>query len=93
MLAVLAEHLTPPALVVVRGRLSDLAEWRLALGRMPEVMGLVLPNGLDTLPDTLNKPEGPETRAWICQGRRCLASIGSPLELTQSLQTLFQKDQ
>jgi hypothetical protein len=53
----------------------------------------VLPNELDTLPDTLNKPQGREARAWICQGRRCLAPIGSPPELTQSLQTLLQKDQ
>jgi uncharacterized protein YyaL (SSP411 family) len=45
------------------------------------------------LPDTLNKPQGPETRAWICQGRRCLAPISSPPELTQSLQTLLRKDQ
>jgi uncharacterized protein YyaL (SSP411 family) len=93
MLAVLAEHLTPPALVVVRGPLADLADWRLALGRMPEAMGLVLPNGLDALPDTLNKPEDKQARAWICQGQRCLAPIGSPLELTQSLQTLLRQDQ
>ncbi|MGA7948885.1 MAG: thioredoxin domain-containing protein [Thiobacillaceae bacterium] len=90
MLAVLAEHLTPPTLVVVRGQLTDFADWRLALGRTPEVMGLILLNGLDALPDTLNKPEGREARAWVCQGRRCLAPIASPLELTQSLQTLSQ---
>ncbi len=90
ILAVLAEHLTPPALVVVRSQPTDFADWRSALGRTPGVMGLILPNGLDALPDTLNKPEGREARAWVCQGRRCLAPIASPLELTQSLQTLSQ---
>jgi uncharacterized protein YyaL (SSP411 family) len=93
MLAALAEHLTPPALVVVRGPLSELSDWLLALGRTPEVMGLVLPNGLDALPDPLNKPQSEEARAWICQGRRCLAPIGSSLELTHSLQSLLQEDQ
>ncbi len=90
MLAVLEELLAPPALIVVKGPLSDLADWRLALGRAHGVMGLVLPNGLDGLPDTLNKPAAEKAQAWICQGQRCLAPVGSPLELTQSLQTLLQ---
>ncbi|HYP68476.1 MAG TPA: thioredoxin domain-containing protein, partial [Thiobacillaceae bacterium] len=88
MLALLEELLSSPALVVVRGPLSDLGTWRRALSRIPGVIGLTLPNGLGALPDTLNKPEGQEARAWICQGQRCLAPIASPLELTQSLQTL-----
>ena len=90
MLALLEEWLAPPALVVVRGPPSDLADWRQALGRMQGVMGFVLPNGLDGLPDTLNKPEAEKTRAWICLGQRCLAPVTSLLELTQALQILLQ---
>ena len=54
-------------------------------------MGLVLPNGLQGLPDMLNKPEAEKVQAWICQGQRCLAPVTGPLELTQALQILSQK--
>jgi uncharacterized protein YyaL (SSP411 family) len=87
MLVLLADYLKPPALVVVRGPAPELAEWSLALGKSPGVLGFVLPNGIGSLPASLDKPEGTKPQAWICVGQRCLAPVASPAELTQGLQT------
>ncbi|MGA7178850.1 MAG: thioredoxin domain-containing protein [Thiobacillaceae bacterium] len=88
MLVFLADYLSSPALVVVRGPAPELSEWREALGKLPGVMAFVLPNGLGPMPAGLNKPEGPKPLAWVCAGLRCLAPVASIADLTQSLQTL-----
>ncbi len=72
LLAVLAESLVPPRVILLRGPASALQAWTRAL--TPQLgahdLMLVLPNGL-TLPDALAKPAPDRPTAWICSGTAC----------------------
>ncbi len=72
LLAVLAESLVPPRVILLRGSASALKAWTRAL--TPQLgahdLMLSLPNGL-TLPDALAKPASDHPTAWICSGTAC----------------------
>jgi hypothetical protein len=72
LLAVLAESLVPPRVILLRGSASALKAWTRAL--TPQLgahdLMLSLPNGL-TLPDALAKPAPDHPTAWICSGTAC----------------------
>ena len=75
LLPALAEALTPPDIVILRGPARDLPGWRRFLGADPRRVVLMLPNGLDNLPPALAKPESARAQAWLCRGAICLAPV------------------
>ncbi len=81
----LEEHLTPPAVVVLRG--SELATWQreLAARYLPHTMVLAIPPGFGALPPALDKPPGGKVNAWVCQGVKCLPPITELAELVTVL--------
>jgi uncharacterized protein YyaL (SSP411 family) len=80
----LAEQLTPPKLVVLRGREPQLGRWQRGLARqyLPEGLVLALADGLQDLPAALDKPRRPEpVNGWLCRGVTCLAPISDLIQL------------
>jgi uncharacterized protein YyaL (SSP411 family) len=75
LLPTLAEALTPPDMVILRGPAQDLPAWRRFLGADSRRLVLALPNGLDALPAALAKPESARVQAWLCRGAACLAPV------------------
>ena len=77
LLAALEEWLVPPRLVVLRGPLEEVADWRARLGNLPlpGTLTLALPNSLAGLPAALDKPAGDRVNAWVCHGVTCLAPV------------------
>ena len=75
LLPALAEALTPPDIVVLRGPAQDLLGWQRFLGADPCRLVLALPNGLNDLPAALGKPESARAQAWLCRGAACLAPV------------------
>jgi len=72
LLAVLAEKLAPPRIILLRGPAAALNEWTTALGSKLGARDilLALPNGLE-LPAALAKPEPERPQAWVCSGMVC----------------------
>ncbi|SDH68263.1 thioredoxin domain-containing protein [Nitrosomonas sp. Nm132] len=86
LLMALEEWLTPPQIVILRGKNPALTEWHRALVfGAPEMMVLALPMELTGLPQSLNKalPVDKDVNAWVCQGERCLPEITDLQELLQ----------
>ena len=74
----LAEAVSPPSVLVLRGNPGPLAAWSAALSRqyLPATLVLALPDGLAGLPPALDKPrQAAEVAAWLCRGTSCLAPI------------------
>ncbi len=86
LLVALGEWLTPPQIVILRGKGAMLAEWHQTLAsRAPAALVLALPMELTGLPQGLNKalPVDREVNAWVCLGDKCLPEITSLQELLQ----------
>ena len=85
--AALAEHLAPPTLVILRGRLEEMAPWQAQLARcyVPSLLALALPAGELGLPEVMDKPLRPGVNAWVCQGVECLPPIDDPAALERAL--------
>ncbi|MGL1834692.1 thioredoxin domain-containing protein [Rhodocyclaceae bacterium SMB388] len=85
----LAEHLVPPALVIVRGKADDLIAWQQELAGMhlPDTLSFALPPGIAHLPPVLDKPVDADVTAWVCRGTQCLAPVHSLHALTGLLAT------
>ena len=84
MTSALSEQLTPPKLLVLRGRGEKLGRWQDELARqyMPEGMVLALPDGLEGLPAALDKPRRAEpVNGWLCRGVICLEPISDLVQL------------
>jgi uncharacterized protein YyaL (SSP411 family) len=84
MAMALAEQLVPPKVLVLRGRGDELARWRDELARehLPDTLVLTLPDGMDGLPPTLDKPRRAEpVNGWLCRGVMCLEPIGDLVQL------------
>jgi uncharacterized protein YyaL (SSP411 family) len=90
MLMALAEHLSPPTIVVVRGAAAALQEWSRFLAREDRAGALVLavPEGITGLPAMLDKPTSPgEVNAFVCRGVTCSAPVASLAALEGLLET------
>jgi uncharacterized protein YyaL (SSP411 family) len=87
--AALAEYLTAPTLVILRGDADTLTAWQRALAKryLPHTLVIALPGNAadDRLPAALNKPASADPSAWVCQGTSCLAPMD---DLSTLLQTL-----
>ena len=71
----LTEALAPPAVVVLTGQ--DAGKWHRSLSaRHLGSILLAVPAPLPGLPQTLRKPPGNGTSAWVCRGFECLPPIG-----------------
>ena len=84
MAMALAEQLTPPSLLVLRGRGPELERWQEALAReyLPDTMVVAVPDGLPALPAALDKPVRPEpVNGWLCRGVTCLEPVHDLVEL------------
>jgi uncharacterized protein YyaL (SSP411 family) len=83
--AALAELLTPPGLLVLRGK--EAGAWQATLQRryLPDVMTIVLSDEMTGLPDALDKPVRGQTVAWLCRGTQCLPSVTNLEELLKML--------
>ena len=85
LIAALEEALTPPRIVVVRGRGAALIDWRAQLAQhlRPDTMVLAIPSDLVGLPPNLASmvvPQPGVTAAWICEGVSCQPPV---FELSQ----------
>ena len=85
----LAEHLVPPATVILRGEVRELARWReqagLARRYQPSTLVVALPDGISGLPHAMDKPARAGVNAWVCRGVECLPPIQEPAALEQAL--------
>jgi uncharacterized protein YyaL (SSP411 family) len=88
MAIALEEQLSPPTLLVLRGQGEALAEWQAELARefLPDTTVLGIPDGMNGLPASLDKPPraGP-VNAWLCRGVTCLDPIGDLVHLKKAL--------
>ncbi|BBI99492.1 thioredoxin domain-containing protein [Ferrigenium kumadai] len=82
----LAELLQPSGLLVLRGK--EASKWQAALQRrhLPDVITVVLSDRIEGLPETLDKPSGEQTTAWLCRGTQCLPPVTDIDELLRMLQ-------
>ncbi|MBI1906994.1 MAG: thioredoxin domain-containing protein [Rhodocyclales bacterium] len=86
----LAELLSPPTVVVVRGGAVELAEWQAALrvSQVPDTLCLFIADGVANLPPVLDKPRRDRVNAWVCRGVNCLSPLDSIAALEQTLHEL-----
>ncbi len=87
LLEALAEWLTPPRLVLLRGPASEVVAWQARLGQLslPGTLTLALPNFMTGLPAALDKPVSDQVNAWICSGVSCLVPVDNWSELERIL--------
>jgi uncharacterized protein YyaL (SSP411 family) len=84
MALALAEQISPPKLLVLRGRDEALARWRDEFAReyLPDTLVFTLPDAMAGLPAALDKPARPEpVNGWLCRGVICLAPISDSVQL------------
>jgi hypothetical protein len=86
LIAALEETLEPPTVAVVTGPAADFGPWREALRReyLPDTLPLFVGGGTG-IPPALAKPSGPGVNAWVCRGVTCLAPLGEPGRLRETL--------
>jgi hypothetical protein len=85
MASALAEQMTPPKLLVLRGQPGPVARWRdeLASEYLPDTVVLALPDDATGLPPALDKPRRAEpVNGWLCRGVICLAPISDFVQLS-----------
>jgi uncharacterized protein len=78
LLEALAEYLTPPEIVIVRG--DEAGRWRDELGKVyaPHRMVFAIATEIDGLdPAIADKRAGETTRAYVCRGSICSAPVES----------------
>ncbi len=84
LLIALDELLTPPSVLVLRGKREAVFEWAAELARefLPALTTVPLENGAAGVPPLLDKPPRPEAvNGWLCRGVSCLAPIHALEEL------------
>jgi uncharacterized protein len=88
----LQEHLYPPTVIILRGEITALNEWKSALQRrfLPHHLVLCLPDSLQDLPAVLQRPNlqknsSEAVNAWICKGVVCSPGIRDLQQLLKSL--------
>jgi uncharacterized protein len=85
----LEEYLSPPQVVVLRGKQQATTEWARALARRyrPDTLVVALPEAVAGLPAALDKrsPAAAGVNAWVCQGVSCLPPIGELSQLERTL--------
>ena len=95
LLAPLAELLTPPETIILRGDPTEVEKWRSELVKLYDPRRLVLAVGRDTpdLPSVLKEkpaPAGISAVAYVCRGSTCSAPVDSLSRLIRSLRLELQ---
>jgi uncharacterized protein YyaL (SSP411 family) len=88
MAIALEEQLTPPNIVILRGKSDALSAWQTELARefLPDTTVLAIADGTPGLPPPLDKPRRPEpVNGWLCRGVSCLEPISDLVHLKQAL--------
>jgi uncharacterized protein YyaL (SSP411 family) len=88
MALALDEQLSPPSVLILRGKAEALPGWQAGLARefLPDTMVLGIPDGVSGLPAALDKPGRPgPVNAWLCRGVTCLEPIGDLVHLKKAL--------
>jgi uncharacterized protein YyaL (SSP411 family) len=89
MLVALREHLEPPTIVIIRGSLDEVEQWRNQLAKLysPQRLVFAIPNDATSLPASLaDKQPLDATVAYVCQGMTCsqpIRSLASLVALTR----------
>jgi uncharacterized protein YyaL (SSP411 family) len=81
LLRALEEALTPPEIIILRGPIDEMVNWRRTLGADPQRLVLALPKGIAGLPAILAKPESDRVNAWVCRGVTCSSPTANLHEL------------
>ena len=88
----LAEFLTPPTLVILRGEASKLKAWRVEIQQnyFPHHLFFYLDESVKDLPQTLQRPMPQnnvekDVNAWVCKGVVCSPSCNDLQQLFKSL--------
>ncbi|HTT40344.1 MAG TPA: thioredoxin domain-containing protein [Burkholderiales bacterium] len=83
----LAEAITPPTIVLLRGLDADIVSWsrQLAQRYRPATLMLCIPDGAAGLPAAMDKPQRRGVNAWVCRGVECLPPIDQWAELERAL--------
>lgn len=82
----LAEWLTPPRVVVLRGPQRECDAWARQAASLADAATLVLSVGeRDDLPPALAKPIENHVNAWVCSGVECLSPIDDWVRLADEL--------
>jgi uncharacterized protein len=87
LLEALAEYLTPPEIVIVRGAADEASHWRDELGKLyaPHRLVFAIPGDVQGLDAALaDKRAGASTSAFVCRGSTCSAPIESLEELARA---------
>ncbi len=85
-LMALAEHFSPPRMLILTGPREAVQAWRadLAAGYWPDLMVICAAPG-QPLPEALSRPAGEQVNAYLCQGVSCLPPITDPARLHAAL--------
>jgi uncharacterized protein YyaL (SSP411 family) len=86
LLSALEELLSPPQIIIVRGRPPDIDAWRNACqeGLATRRIVVAIPHDARDLPEALAARRAPEqgVAAYVCRGTQCTAPINSLAELS-----------
>ncbi len=88
MAIALDEQLSPPAVLVLRGKDAPRAAWQAELARefFPHALVIGVPEAAKRLPAPLDKPSRPgPVNAWLCRGVTCLEPIDDLVHLKKAL--------
>jgi uncharacterized protein YyaL (SSP411 family) len=89
LLEALAEYLSAPEIVIIRGPADEADHWRDELGKLyaPHRLVFSIPADLDGLdPAIADKKAGAGTRAYVCRGSTCSAPVESLGDLVRVAQ-------
>jgi len=89
MTMALEDYLAPPQIIILRGKKEFLDEWQRELQQdyLPRSLLLTLPEGIDGLPQYLDRKAAGPVTAWVCKGVECLP----PINDLDHLKTVIQK--
>ena len=83
----LAEFLTPPTIVIIRGEAGQMAAWRDMLNQTyyPHHLFFYLDENVADLPPTLQRVLSKDVNAWVCKGVVCSPSVNNLREIVKHL--------
>jgi len=83
----LEEFLTPPTMLIVRGKANKMAVWREKINQtyMPHHLFFYLDENAKDLPPTLQRNCSDDVNAWVCKGVICGSSMNDLQEVLKTL--------
>lgn len=83
----LEEFLTPPTMVIIRGKANQIGAWRDALNQnyYPHHLFFYFDENAQDLPQVLQRKMPEDVNAWVCQGVVCSQPIADLPQLLKSL--------